>query len=134
MSHQYETCKACQTKHIVLRNGEMSIHSNAFGVKCDGSGDPLAHIKGREEAARRRELRDRQYAAFDRVQKERRERSEAERREWRAGRDAALRENEDRRFRAYVARQMGGPGSRTVYVVKGAHTVSGGLPTHGKRH
>lgn len=124
MSLPSETCRVCREKHLLMRNGEMSIHTDKAGQRCAGSGDPQAHIKRQARAERereRQELRQRQGANKKKRDYEREE---------------AYAVAQERAFRKYVSAQMkpNQPLDRKIYAVGGVRTVSGGLPTHGRRH
>ncbi|MGH1522843.1 hypothetical protein ACRAWC_01615 [Leifsonia sp. L25] len=143
MSLEFQICPTCNEPHTVMRNGEMSIHTNGSGARCGGSGDPEAHIKRRQEAERDRIRRQKERDERSRLRAERAEERSRLRteREQRQALERAAKEREralavaaEQRFRRYVSEQMrGGKLDRKIYATRGVHTVSGGLPSLGKR-
>lgn len=136
MSLEFTICPTCKVRHAMMRNGEMSIHSNASGVRCDGSGDPRAYKRRLEEAqAPPQPSRNSRSKQRKREGKAAREHNAILRHE--ASRDperqAAYDLAAEKLHRRYGVNPTSSKLDRRIYGVKGGHTVSGGLPSHGKR-
>lgn len=141
MSLEFATCTGCATSHAVMRNGEMSIHSDYDGMRCSGSGDPNAHIK-RKAAAAAAAVEERERRTAERARRDaERARRDAERAEKLARAERAKQQRElqkaqviaaEQKFRRYVSAQMSGKVDRGIYATRGARIVPGGLPTLGR--
>lgn len=110
MGLQWDICMVCSERHALQRNGAMSIHSNEFGKRCAGSGSIPYYEPRRDPVAKR--------AAADKKDAEREAAFAAAKRNRKYAVDRTPPDRLDRR----------------IYAVKGVHTVSGGLPSHGKKH
>jgi len=110
MGLQWDTCIVCSERHLVQRNGAMSIHDNEFGKRCSGSGNVPTYEPRRDPAKKKAEA--------DAKDAERQAAFAAAKRNKRHPVDTRQSDRLDRR----------------IYAVRGVHTVSGGLPGTRRGH
>lgn len=117
---QFDSCSVCGERHVLQRNGAMSIHATRDGARCEGSG--TAYV---------RPPTDKPSTPPAKVPKDVEKRSASKHLvdpldpEWQAAFDAAA-HREDQRVAAKF--------DRRIYAVKGVQQiVRGGDVGHGKR-
>lgn len=117
MGLQWAVCSVCGERKPLQKSGAMCIHVDSDSVRCLGSGlatTPEADAAPRPDRSGRVKYKRGQITPSDVLETEMQAAFAAVKRKGRTDPPAD------------------GPMDRRIYAVKGAHIVSGGLPTHGR--